>query len=99
MTQTVSQRAEVTIQIPSALRRFTEEHRMVTVAGSTVREALEALVSQYPALKTHLFTQEGQLRSYVNVYLGEEDIRYLQGLDTPLTPGVRLALIPSIAGG
>jgi adenylyltransferase/sulfurtransferase len=60
---------------------------------------LNDLVAQFPALKKHLFTETGELRPFVNLFLGEEDVRHLQGVDTPLKEGDKLMIIPSIAGG
>ncbi len=87
------------IRIPSPLRSYTNAHAEVQTQGKTVHEALEDLVRQYPALKTHLFNGNGELRPYVNLFLGEENITAMQGLQTPLKADDRLLLIPSIAGG
>ncbi len=86
------------IKIPTPLRPFTAEQSQVTVSGATIGEALHDLVTQYPDLKTHLFNGD-QLRNFVNVYLGEEDIRFLDGLDTEIETDTNLRIIPSIAGG
>lgn len=86
------------IKIPTPLRPFTGERNEITVNGVTIGEALQDLVTQYPDLKTHLFNGD-QLRSFVNVYLGDEDIRFLSGLDTDLESTSQLRIIPSIAGG
>ena len=88
-----------TIHIPSALRRFTGDSASVAVDGATVGEALASLTEQFPALAKHLYTDEGALRSFVNVYLGDEDIRYRDGEATPLAGGEEIHIIPSIAGG
>ncbi len=87
------------LKIPSQLRPQTNNQDIVEVSGSTVREALENLVSQYPALKDRLFDEKGELRRYVNIYLGEEDIRFLEYLDTPLKEEDEIAIVPAIAGG
>lgn len=90
----------VSILIPTALRQFTDNLSEVEVENSeTVNQALEALVTKYIDLKRHLFTEEGILRSFVNIYIGEEDIRQLNGVDTALKEGETLILVPSIAGG
>jgi molybdopterin converting factor small subunit len=90
----------VTILIPTALRLFTDNLSEIEIQNSkTVTEALEALVTEYSDLKRHLFTEEGTLRGFVNIYVGEDDIRELNGLDTALKDGETLILIPSIAGG
>lgn len=88
----------VTIRIPTPLRAYTGGNEHVNVSGATVGEALDDLVAQYPELKPHLF-ENGRLRSFVNIFLGEEDVRYLQGVETALAEDDRLMIIPSIAGG
>lgn len=86
------------IKIPTPLRPFTGEKNEITVSGATIGDALNDLVTQFPELKAHLFNGD-QLRSFVNVYLGDEDIRFLNGLDTDLEATSQLRIIPSIAGG
>ena len=88
-----------TIRIPTPLRPYAEGQSEVSVAGSNVGEALNDLVSKFPALKKHIFNDADQLRPFVNLFLGEEDVRHLQGVDTPLADGDKLMIIPSIAGG
>ena len=90
----------VTILIPTALRLFTDNLSEIEVENSeTVNQALEGLVTKYGDLKRHLFTEEGTLRSFVNVYIGEDDIRELNGIETALKDDETLILVPSIAGG
>jgi molybdopterin converting factor small subunit len=86
------------IKIPTPLRAYTDSEAKVSVAGTTVQEALSNLVEQYPELKPHLFA-DGKLRNFVNVFLGDEDIRFLDGVDTELEADSDLRIIPSIAGG
>ena len=87
-----------TIRIPTPLRPYTGGSSKVTVNGGTVGSALADLTAQFPDLRPHLF--EGDtLRSFVNVYLNEEDVRHLQGAATAVTPADTLMIIPSIAGG
>lgn len=86
------------IRIPTALRSYADGQEKVEVAGPTVGAALQDLTTRYPDLKQHLYN-DGQLRSFVNVFLGEEDIRYLDGADTALPEDAQLMIIPSIAGG
>ena len=88
-----------TIRIPTPLRPYAEGQSEVSVAGSNVGEALNDLVSKFPALKKHIFNDADQLRPFVNLFLGEEDVCHLQGVDTPLADGDKLMIIPSIAGG
>src|SRR5947209_520531 len=87
------------ILIPTALRQFTELKDSVEVSGSTVGEALAALTAQYPNVKKNLFTDDGKLRSFVNVYLNDEDIRYLDKDATRLEGNETISIVPSIAGG
>ena len=88
-----------TLRIPTPLRPYAEGQSEVNVDGATVGEALNDLVSQYPALQKHLFAETDELRPFVNLFLGGEDVRHLQGVDTPLQEGDKLMIIPSIAGG
>lgn len=88
-----------TLRIPTPLRPYAEGQTEVTVQGHNVREALDDLVTRFPNLKKHLFNDVDELRPFVNLFLGEEDIRYLQGVNTPLKEGDKLVIIPSIAGG
>lgn len=88
-----------TIHIPTPLRAYTNGAASVTVAGATVGEALGALTAANPGLLKHLRDAEGKLRSFVNVYVGDEDIRYLQQEATPLAADTEITIVPSIAGG
>ena len=89
----------VQIQIPTPLRRFTGEAAEVSVEGATVGEAMKALVASHQQLEPHLFSPEGTLRTFVNIFLNDEDVRYLEREDTAVSDGDTLAIIPSIAGG
>lgn len=91
--------ASVTIRIPTPLRAQAGHQPAVRVHAATVGEALQALVSQFPPLEPNLYDPAGRLRSFVNIYLGDEDIRYLDGMDTPVSEGAELSIVPSIAGG
>ncbi len=86
------------IKIPTPLRAYTGGQAEIQVAGDTVGEALNNLVTQYPDLRQHLYNGSG-LRNFVNVFIGDEDIRYRDGLDTSVEAGEQLRIIPSIAGG
>lgn len=88
-----------TLRIPTPLRAYTGGNNEITVSGNTVGEALNDLVTIYPALRPHLYNGEGSLRPFVNLFLGENNIKDLQGLATPVSENDRLLLIPSIAGG
>jgi sulfur-carrier protein adenylyltransferase/sulfurtransferase len=87
------------VLIPTPLRPFTEKKDAVDVDGTTVGELLADLTRQYEGLKKHLYTEDGRLRSFVNVYVNDEDIRYLQKEETPVKAGDTLSIIPSVAGG
>jgi adenylyltransferase/sulfurtransferase len=89
----------VPVTIPTPLRGFAGGQKTVDVEGTTVGEALATLTRQYPNLRQHLFSEDGNLRSFVNVYLNDEDVRYLKYVDTPLNASDKLAIVPSVAGG
>ncbi len=90
---------DVTMRVPSAWRELAGGSATVTVSGATVGEALERFVADHPALRRHLFTPEGRLRSFVSLYLNDTDTRERDGLSTSLDDGDRLAIVPAIAGG
>jgi sulfur-carrier protein len=87
------------LRIPTPLRTYANGQTDVTLPGNTVGELMNNLVVQYPSLRPHLFSSEAQLRPFVNLFLNEDNIKDLQGMDTPLKESDRLMLIPSIAGG
>ena len=88
------------IHIPTPLRAFTGQQATVSVDASTVSGALDRLTTTHPELKRHLFSEEGKLRAFVNLYLNDEDVRYLpEKEETATQPGDALTIIPSIAGG
>jgi molybdopterin converting factor small subunit len=89
----------ITIEIPTAFRRFTDGEPRIQSAGATVAEALAELTTKYPALSRHVRDEQGQIRQFLNVYLNEEDIRFLDGESSSLKDGDRVLLVPSIAGG
>jgi MoaD family protein len=91
--------SQVTVQLPAALRPFAEDAAELTVWADTVRAALAELGAERPNLSSRVLTPEGELRPYVNVFVGERNIRRLQGLDTPLADGDVVAIIPAVAGG
>jgi len=88
-----------TLRIPAPLRPYADGQGEFSMQAETVAEALNDVVSQYPALRQHLFADDGELRAFVNLFLNNEDIRHLQGIQTPLAENDKLILIPSIAGG
>ncbi len=88
----------IKVQVPTPMREQSGGKAEVEVSGPTVRAALDDLVKQHPALGPKLF-DGGKLRPYINVFVNDEDIRYLDEMDTPVTEGVIVALIPAVAGG
>lgn len=88
-----------TLRIPTPLRTYAAGESEIVVRGETVGEALSDLVTRYPDLRPHLFNGEGELRPFVNLFLGDQNVRDLQGVQTPLKAEDRLLIIPSIAGG
>src|SRR5215470_17550342 len=89
----------VNILIPTALRNYAGGSDAVTVEASTVEAALNALTGKHPALKKHLYNDEGQLRHFVNIYVNDEDIRYIEKGATAIKDGDTVSIVPSIAGG
>lgn len=88
-----------TLRIPTQLRTLTQGAGEVTVDGSTVGEALKALEANHPGFGERLFDDEGNLRRFVNVFVADEDIRFLDGLETPVEDGTTVSIIPAVAGG
>jgi MoaD family protein len=88
----------VTVKIPTQLRVATNGDAAAEVDGETVREVLDALYERYSELRERI-TQDGGLRRFVNVYVGGEDIRFLEGLDTPVSDGDEITILPAVAGG
>ena len=87
------------IHIPTPLRQYAGKQPSIQVQGTTVAEALNSLVSQHPDLRRHLYTDDGKLRAFVNVYVNDEDIRYLQKEATEVKESDNISIVPSIAGG
>lgn len=87
------------VSIPTPLRRYTDGQGVIEVSGNSVAVALDSLLEKYPVLKKQLYNDEGRLRSFVNVYLNDEDIRYLEKTNTAVKPGDTISIVPSIAGG
>ncbi len=88
-----------TIRIPTQLRTLTAGAGEVTAGGSTVGEALKALDAAHPGFGERLFDDAGKLRRFVNVFVADEDIRFLQGLETPVDDATTVSIIPAVAGG
>ena len=89
----------VKVRIPSPLRSYTNGADVVETAGTSVGEVLNGLKAKAAGIETRLFKGEGQLNRFVNVYLNDEDIRFLKNLDTPVKEGDEISIVPAIAGG
>jgi MoaD family protein len=89
----------IKLEIPTALRPFTGKQASVQFEAATVGEALATLTTTYSDLRKHLYNEEGKLRSFVNIYVNDEDIRYLQKENTAIKDGDTISIVPSIAGG
>jgi molybdopterin converting factor small subunit len=87
------------ILIPTPLRPYTNKQEAVEASGTTIGELLADLTTRYAGLKGHLFNEQGKLRSFVNIYINDEDIRYLQKDLTPVSAADTVSIIPSVAGG
>jgi molybdopterin converting factor small subunit len=87
------------IHIPTPLRQYVGKQPVVEVKAATVAEAMDALTRQHPEVKRHLYTEDGKLRAFVNLYVNDEDIRYLQKEATAVKEGDNISIVPSIAGG
>jgi len=95
----IHQEMPIKVKIPTPLRGITKGTPEVEVTGSNLRDCLADLEAQFPGMKERLFDEEGELRRFVNIYLNEEDVRFLQGLDTPVKEGDDLSIVPAVAGG
>lgn len=89
----------VKVRIPTPLRKLTAEQAEVDAAGSTIRDIVDDLEKQFPGFKERMCDDKGELRRFVNVYVGEEDIRFMSGLDTEIPEGESVSIIPAVAGG
>ncbi len=88
-----------TVKIPPVLRASTSGEKEVLAEGENVRQVLRSLASQHPETERQLFGSDGELNRYVNVYLNDEDVRVMQGLDTPVSESDTLVILPAMAGG
>lgn len=91
--------ATITVRIPTALRPQVGDRESLDVAGETVGAVLASLNADYPDFGKRLFKTEGEINRFINVYINDEDIRFLENLGTPVKPGDELAIVPAIAGG
>jgi len=89
----------ITINIPGALRNYTRKESQATFEGNNVQELMDQFLGEYADLRKHLFQENGELRSFVNLFVNDEDIRHLSGMKTELKDGDEISIIPSIAGG
>ncbi|MDB4994656.1 MAG: MoaD and/or ThiS family protein [Myxococcaceae bacterium] len=89
---------EITVRIPAALRTVTGGQDEVKGAGSTLGEILDDLETRHPGIKDRLLDAKG-VRRFINIYVGEEDVRFLEGLKTPVKTGDQISIVPAIAGG
>ena len=88
-----------TVRIPTPLRSLSEGQAELSVPGATVREVLQALEARCPGMEARVLDAQGRVRRYVNIFLNEEDVRFLKELDTPVVDGDRVTLVPAMAGG
>jgi molybdopterin converting factor small subunit len=89
----------IPVRIPTPLRTVTRGQAQVDAAGGTIREVIASLDSQFPGLRERICDENGDIRRFVNIYVGDEDIRFLKGIDTPVGPGTQISIIPAVAGG
>ena len=87
------------VRIPTPLRKYTQGQEVVTVSAPNVAGLIEAIEAQHPGLRERILDDKGAVRRFVNIFVGEDDIRFLQQLDTPLTEDVEVSIVPAIAGG
>jgi molybdopterin synthase sulfur carrier subunit len=88
-----------TVRIPVPLRKFTDGADEVAATGATVTEVIDDLERSHPGTKARLCEDDGKIRRFVNIYVNDEDIRFMQNLDTPVSDGDELSIVPAIAGG
>jgi len=89
----------VTVRIPTTLRPLSGGNSTVQVEGATLREVIDALDTAHPGLRDRLLDEAGNQRRFVNLFVSDDDVRYLQGLDTPVPAGETVSIIPAVAGG
>ena len=89
----------VTVRIPTTFSKITGGTARVNESGDTVRAVLDSLVTTYPELRDRIYDEDARVRRFINLFVGEEDVRFLDGLDTPLSDGAELSIVPAVAGG
>lgn len=87
------------VRIPTPLRKLTDGKEEVTASGATIAEVIAALEQSYPGIKARICDDSGQVRRFVNIFTNDEDIRFLQNLDTPVSEKDEISIVPAIAGG
>lgn len=89
----------IRVRIPDPMRRFTGGERVVTVEASDLRQCIDALEARFPGIKAHLCDEKGELYPFANIFVNDEDIRFLKEIDTPLKDGDEVSIVPAAAGG
>ena len=89
----------ITVRIPTPLRRVTDGQDKVDTEGTTLRQIIDSMESQYPGIKERLCDEDGNLRNFVNVYVNGEDVRFLDGVDSETGDGDEISIVPAVAGG
>lgn len=89
----------VSVRVPTILRTYTQDASQVTAEGATLKEVLADLDANHPGIRARILDDSGKIRRFVNVYVGDEDVRFAEGLDTATKDGVEVSIIPAVAGG
>ena len=89
----------IPVRIPTPLRKLTQNQEVVEAEGSTIRELINSLENNYPGLKERICDEQGHIRRFVNIFLNDEDIRFLKESETPVKSGDEVSIVPAIAGG
>lgn len=89
----------VSVRVPTILRTYTKDAAQVSVEGVTLKEVLADLEANHPGIQARILDDNGKIRRFVNVYVGDEDVRFADGLDTPVPDGAQVSVIPAVAGG
>ena len=89
----------VKIRIPTALQKLTQNEGEVEVQGDNVNEIIDGMDQRFPGFKGRMYDESGEIRRFINIYVNDEDIRYLEAIETPVTDGDTISIIPAVAGG
>ncbi|GAA3759172.1 MoaD/ThiS family protein [Salinactinospora qingdaonensis] len=89
----------VSVRVPTILRSYTKDAAEVTAEGSSLKEVINHLEAEYPGIQARILDDNGKIRRFVNVYVGDEDVRFADGLDTATPEGCQVSVIPAVAGG